>query len=535
MTGRSARFVLGVIAFAVAAVLAPTGEKGAPAASAAAPSDVLGQPVAFGDAGLFGSTAAMALRAPIVGMAATPTGNGYWLVAADGGVFAFGDAGFFGSTAAMALRAPIVGMAAAATGNGYWLVAADGGVFAFGDAGFFGSTAAMALRAPIVGMAAWPCGFGYWLVAASTALRGPIVALAAWPCGFGYWLVAADGGVFAFGDAGFFGSTATVALRAPIVGMAAQPWGLGYWLVAADGGVFAFGDAGFFGSTATMALRAPIVGMAATPSGLGYWLGGADGGIFAFGDAPFFGSMGGQALANPINDIVARGDGLGLWLLPTTPPPPPPAKGPALGGLVISNLSQIPGNLYPPGTRVVALTFDDGPSPAFTPQVLNVLTQNHVPATFQIIGRQGAAYPYLLRAAVADGMTLTNHTWDHVDLTGLAPFGWQREVDQTSQLITSVTGQSVKCLRPPYGATNRSVVGQLAQRGLGELMWDIDTADYLRPPASVIAQRVLSALHPGAIVIMHDGGGDRSQTVAALPAIIQGIRAAGYQLVAICN
>ncbi len=76
---------------------------------------------------------------PIVGMAATPTGDGYWLVASDGGIFAFGDAGFFGSTGAVPLAKPIVGMAATPSGQGYWLVASDGGIFAFGDAGFFGS------------------------------------------------------------------------------------------------------------------------------------------------------------------------------------------------------------------------------------------------------------------------------------------------------------------------------------------------------------------------------------------------------------
>ena len=90
---------------------------------------------------------------PIVGMAATPSGAGYWLVASDGGVFAFGDAGFSGSTGGLSLNRPIVGMAATPTGRGYWLVATDGGLFAFGDADFFGSTGAISLNRPIVGMA----------------------------------------------------------------------------------------------------------------------------------------------------------------------------------------------------------------------------------------------------------------------------------------------------------------------------------------------------------------------------------------------
>src|SRR6185437_3266362 len=170
---------------------------------------------AFGNATPFGAPAQ--INQPMVGMASTPDGNGYWLVAADGGVFTFGDAGFFGSAGNIALNQPIVGMASPPDGNGYWLVAADGGVFTFGDAGFFGSAGNIALNQPIVGMASTPDGMGYWLVAA-------------------------DGGVFTFGDAGFFGSAGDIALNQPIVGMASTPDGMGYWLVAADGGVFTFGD-----------------------------------------------------------------------------------------------------------------------------------------------------------------------------------------------------------------------------------------------------------------------------------------------------
>ncbi|MCZ7527379.1 MAG: hypothetical protein M5U14_13970 [Acidimicrobiia bacterium] len=146
-------------------------------------------------------------------------------------------------------------------------------------------------------------------------LNQPIVGMAATPSGKGYWLVAADGGIFGFGDAGFFGSTGAIRLHQPIVGMAATPSGKGYWLVAADGGVFAFGDAGFFGSTGAIRLHQPIVGMAATPSGKGYWLVAADGGIFSFGDAGFFGSAGGRSLSQPITGMAASPGGGGYWLL----------------------------------------------------------------------------------------------------------------------------------------------------------------------------------------------------------------------------
>jgi hypothetical protein len=113
--------------------------------------------------------------------------------------------------------------------------------------------------------------------------------------GHGYWLVGADGGVFAFGDAGFYGSMGGHFLAAPIVGIVGTTSGNGYWLVAADGGVFAFGDATFHGSLGGMPLNAPIVAMAHGYGSLGYLLFGRDGGVFSFGDAPFVGSFLGTA------------------------------------------------------------------------------------------------------------------------------------------------------------------------------------------------------------------------------------------------
>jgi peptidoglycan/xylan/chitin deacetylase (PgdA/CDA1 family) len=212
------------------------------------------------------------------------------------------------------------------------------------------------------------------------------------------------------------------------------------------------------------------------------------------------------------------------------------AGGPTpMGGIVVSNLSNVPNSPYSAGGNVVALSFDDGPSPTYTPQVLQTLEQYRAPATFEITGSLGAQYPWLLQQMVQAGFGLANHTWDHVDLTTLPAARWPAEVDGTDNLVQSVTHRPVDCLRPPYGYTSSSVLARLAQRGLAEFMWDIDPSDYLLPGASVIAQRVLSALHPGAVIILHDGGGNRSQTVAALPSIINGIRAAGYSIVEACG
>jgi len=246
-----------------------------------------------------------------------PPNSSYWLVASDGGIFSFGNAQFYGSTGGLVLNRPVVGMAATSSGNGYWFVASDGGIFNYGGASFFGSEGGKPLNAPIVSMAATPDGGGYWEVASDGGifsfgdakfngseggkpLNKPIVGMASTHDGLGYWLVASDGGIFSFGDAGFHGSSGATTLNKPVVGMAATQDGLGYWLVASDGGIFSYGDAQFHGSTGALALSRPVVGLATTRSGGGYWLVASDGGIFAYGDAQFGGSMGGIPLNRPV-------------------------------------------------------------------------------------------------------------------------------------------------------------------------------------------------------------------------------------------
>jgi hypothetical protein len=188
------------------------------------------------------------------------------------------------------------------------------------------------LNKPAVDVTNTPSGRGYWLSASdggifsfgdagffgstgALRLNAPIKGMAPTPDGNGYWLVASDGGIFTFGDAGFFGSTGALHLNAPIVGMAPTPDGNGYWLVASDGGIFSFGDAGFMGSTGAMHLNAPIVGMASTPDGHGYWLVASDGGIFTFGDAGFFGSTGALRLNAPVVGMASSHDGRGYTLV----------------------------------------------------------------------------------------------------------------------------------------------------------------------------------------------------------------------------
>ncbi len=195
-----------------------------------------------------------------------------------------------------------------------------------------GSPAGATLNSPIVGMAATPDDAGYWLVASDGGvfaygdahfygsavnlhLNEPVVGMATTHDGGGYWLVSADGGVYAYGDAQYGGSAVNLHLNRPVVGMAATPDGAGYWLVSTDGGVFGYGDARFYGSTGGIVLSKPVVGMAVTSDGGGYWLVAADGGVFAYGDAAFYGSTGGIVLSEPVVGMAASSDGGGYWLV----------------------------------------------------------------------------------------------------------------------------------------------------------------------------------------------------------------------------
>ncbi|HVF76248.1 MAG TPA: PKD domain-containing protein [Acidimicrobiales bacterium] len=248
--------------------------------------------------------------------------DGYWLGAADGGVFSFGDATFYGSMGGMALNQPIADMVATPDGEGYWLLGQDGGVFTFGNAGFFGSGAGEELAGGAVGITPTSTGEGYWIATAAgevlafgdaellgsledVPLNAPITGLTATADDDGYWLVGQDGGVFTFGEAGFYGSAAGTPLARPVRDLAATTGDGGYWLTAEDGGVFAYGDAPYRGGMAGRPLNGPVVSLDGTPTDNGYWLAATDGGVFAIGDAGFRGSAAGLPLNAPVVAVTA--------------------------------------------------------------------------------------------------------------------------------------------------------------------------------------------------------------------------------------
>ena len=247
---------------------------------------------------------------PVVGMAATYTGNGYWCVSNAGVITPFGDASFFGDPLGRVHR-PISGIGAHPSEYGYALCGVDGGVFCFGDVSFEGSLPSISVTpvAAVVGIAVTPSGAGYWLVDESGAVYafGDAAyfgnASVGWPTnratgiarsggGAGYVIVASNGGVFAFGDAGYHGNGEPYYV-ADYVGISTWPGDDGYILVNGLGDAYAFGTATYDGGLNGMALNAPVVGVAVgvPAAGYGYWMVAADGGIFTFGHDVFYGSI----------------------------------------------------------------------------------------------------------------------------------------------------------------------------------------------------------------------------------------------------
>jgi len=248
--------------------------------------------------------------------------SGYWLVDASGMITAYEVSHFGDHSTSGGTSASVVGLGVRPDKLGYWTVQANGDVTAFGQAADLGDLPQIGVvpARPVVAMSPTSSGGGYYLLGddggvfafgdaaffgstGDIALALPVTAMASAPTGAGYWFVGRDGGIFAYGpNARFLGSVPQFVsyndLAADVVGIAPTVSGNGYWLVGADGGIFAFGDAKFLGSVpgvlaAGATLDSPVVGMVATPSGKGYWVVAADGGVFAFGDAPFVGSLGG--------------------------------------------------------------------------------------------------------------------------------------------------------------------------------------------------------------------------------------------------
>jgi peptidoglycan/xylan/chitin deacetylase (PgdA/CDA1 family) len=185
----------------------------------------------------------------------------------------------------------------------------------------------------------------------------------------------------------------------------------------------------------------------------------------------------------------------------------------------------------PPGAKIVVLTFDDGPWPGSTQRILEILAENDVKATFFMLGIQAKSHPGMAKQVVAAGMELGNHSVNHPNLTKLSSEGIAKQIRGAQTQIADATGVTPKYFRPPGGNCNAAVKAELARDGLKLVQWDVDTEDWKKPGAGTIADRAVNHARPGAVILMHDGGGTRDQTISALPQIIRRLKAKGYTFV----
>jgi peptidoglycan/xylan/chitin deacetylase (PgdA/CDA1 family) len=182
--------------------------------------------------------------------------------------------------------------------------------------------------------------------------------------------------------------------------------------------------------------------------------------------------------------------------------------------------------------REVALTFDDGPGP-FTPAVLGILERMHVPATFFVVGVSLRDFGTSLPRVLADGFVVGDHTQHHQPMALLSRKDQTAELQDQATAVRRLGAPMPQLFRPPYGSFNATTLDLAKRMKMLTVMWTIDTKDFQQPGVGAIVRSVLSGVKPGAIVLMHDAGGQRQQTIGALPVIINALRRRGYALVTV--
>jgi len=188
--------------------------------------------------------------------------------------------------------------------------------------------------------------------------------------------------------------------------------------------------------------------------------------------------------------------------------------------------------------KMVALTFDDGPYSPYTEQVLDILKEYNVPATFFIVGQNAEKHPELVKRIAEEGHQLGNHTYHHVDLLKSDSKTVAEEIDRTSKMIASITGITPHVLRPPHGFRDPTVMKIVTDRGLEVVEWSVMSKDWTNPGVEVIVDRTVKKVKNGSIILLHDGDGtasqaSRAQSVAAARLIIRTLIAEGYQFVTV--
>jgi len=186
--------------------------------------------------------------------------------------------------------------------------------------------------------------------------------------------------------------------------------------------------------------------------------------------------------------------------------------------------------------KLVALTFDDGPDGKYTAQILDILQERNVKATFFLVGLQVDKYPGIAKRIVDEGHSIGNHSWSHADLTKLSAKSRDKEIDKTQQAIIDATGVAPKLMRAPYGAISESVLKSIRGRDMKHVYWTVDTKDWAGTPIVDMHKNVMANTGKGGIVLMHSFGGRKhaiEHTIKLLPIIIEDLQAKGYEFVTV--
>ncbi len=205
--------------------------------------------------------------------------------------------------------------------------------------------------------------------------------------------------------------------------------------------------------------------------------------------------------------------------------------------IVIFGATSVVADNIPAQHGTVALTFDDGPNPDYTPKILAVLKENHIHATFFMVAANAKRWPYLVKMILADGNKIGNHSYTHPMLTKLSAAGLHHEVIDSENVIANIAGFRPACLRYPFGASNAHVRAYIHAAGITPVPMGWNTFDYDEPGVQKIVSQAMKGVHSGAVILMHDGfpGVNRSQTLAALPILIADVRKKGLGFSAICG
>lgn len=202
--------------------------------------------------------------------------------------------------------------------------------------------------------------------------------------------------------------------------------------------------------------------------------------------------------------------------------------------LLLKTTPAIPSLSHVPTTQKwVALTFDDGPAPATTPQVLSLLKKYHAHATFFVLGSEVKQFPRLTKSIVQQGSVVANHGWQHLNLHKVGAATMWHDAFKTQEYLKSIKIPQVNLYRPPYGMMSQRLNATFQSHHYQIVLWSVDTRDWSLPGSNFIINRVNQQVKPGAIILMHDGGGSRHQTLSALATLLPTLQKEGYRFVTV--